>query len=290
MRLALGTVQFGADYGVSNQEGRVSTRTVGEILTAAREEGVDLLDTAHLYGDAEAVLGAALTASAMVRIVTKTPRFDGAGPDGPRRLQDAFSMSLARLGRKAVHGLLFHHAPDLLGEDGDRLWSAASELRERGLVTALGVSVYAPEDASRILERFPVELVQLPLNVLDRRFVETGVLDALVAAGAEVHVRSAFLQGLLLMDPSETPRHFTPIRALLGRYHAARTAAGLSPVEAALGFLRGIPGIQRVVVGVTRPAELRECAAAARRRVNMDYGPYSCQDPDMIEPFRWTLT
>ncbi len=290
MRLALGTVQFGADYGVSNPDGRVPHATVIEILEAARGAGVDLLDTAHLYGDAEAALGAALPPSAAVHIVTKTPRFDGAGSDGPRQLQDAFSLSLERLGRDRVHGLLFHHAPDLLGEDGEQLWSAAAALRARGLVSALGVSVYGPEDTTRILERFPVELVQLPLNVLDRRFIDSGVLDALVGAGVEVHVRSAFLQGLLLMEPAATPTHFLPIRPLLERYHAARIAAGLSPVEAALGFLRGVPGIARVVVGVTRVAELLECAAAAGAGADMDYAPYPCQDPSMVEPFRWTLT
>jgi len=290
MRLALGTVQFGADYGVSNPDGRVPQAAVIAILEAAQEAGVDLLDTAHLYGDAEAVLGAALSTSAEFRIVTKTPRFDGGGADGPRLLRDAYALSLERLGRDRVHGLLFHHAPDLLGSVGEQLWSAASALRTQGLVTALGVSVYAPEDAARILERYPVELVQLPLNVLDRRFVDSGVLDALVAAGVEVHVRSAFLQGLLLMEPAATPPHFAPIRALLERYHAARVAAGLSPVEAALGFLRGVPGIARVVVGVTRPAELRECAAAAGAAVAMDYAPYACQDSSMVEPFRWKLT
>ena len=289
MRLALGTVQFGADYGVSNPDGRVPQAAVIAILEAAQEAGVDLLDTAHLYGAAEAVLGEAMSASAGFRIVTKTPRFESGGGDGPTRLREAFTRSLRHLRRERVHGLLFHHAADLLDRDGARLWSAASELRDQGLVAALGASVYAPEDAFGIMERFPLDLVQLPLNVLDRRCVDSGLLAALMDAGVEVHVRSGFLQGLLLMEPAVIPSHFSPVRALLESYHAARTAAGLTPVEAALGFLRGVPGAARVVVGVTRPEELRECLAAAAGAESMDYERFSCQDPTMLEPFRWEL-
>jgi len=289
MRFALGTAQFGADYGVSNSTGRVHPDAVREILEAASAAGVDLLDTAHLYGTAEAVLGEASAASAEFRIVTKTPRFDPEGGDGPDRLREAFSRSLRHLRRERVYGLLFHHAADLLSRDGARLWDTASELRDQGRVIALGASVYGPEDAFGIMERFPLDLVQLPLNVLDRRCIDSGLLAALVSAGVEVHVRSGFLQGLLLMEPARVPSHFSPIRALLESYHAARTAAGLTPVEAALGFLRGIPGIARVVVGVTSPEELRECLAAAAGAESMDYARFSCQDLTMVDPFRWEL-
>ncbi|MFH1530199.1 MAG: aldo/keto reductase [Pseudomonadota bacterium] len=290
MRLALGTVQFGVDYGVSNTLGRIPSAMVSEILGVALGAGVDVLDTACLYGDAEAVLGATLPPAASVRIITKTPRFDEDGARGPLRLREALDGSLARLRRDRVDGLLFHHAPDLLGPHGDALWAEATALREDGRVAAVGVSVYAPQDAARLLDRYPLEIVQLPLNVLDRRFSEAGLPERLAEAGVEVHVRSAFLQGLLLMEPRTVPGYFAPIQGLLDGYHGARCRAGLSPVEAALGFLRGVPGIARVVVGVTRPEELRECVAAAACPKTMDYAPYSCQDPAMVEPFRWELT
>ena len=289
MRLALGTVQFGVDYGISNTRGRIPSPLVSEILAVARSAGVDVLDTACLYGDAEAVLGAALPQESSVRIITKTPRFDDGAPGQPERLREALDGSLGRLRRDRVDGLLFHHAPDLLGPHGDELWGAAVALHDEGRVCAIGASVYAPADAGRLLDRYPLEIVQLPLNVLDRRFVEGGILARLAGAGVEVHVRSAFLQGLLLMKPSVVHSYFEPIRPLLTRYHAARAAAGLSAVEAALGFLRDVPGIARVVVGVTRPEELRECVAAAVCPKTMDYTPYSCQDPAMVEPFRWEL-
>lgn len=290
MRLALGTVQFGIDYGISNTRGRIPPVVVSEVLDVALTAGMDVLDTACLYGDAETVLGATLPPTADVRIVTKTPRFSDGDADVPRRLREAFAGSLMRLRRDRVHGLLFHHAPDLLGPDGARLWDAAAKLREEGQVDALGASVYAPDDAARLLERYPLDLVQLPINVLDRRFMDTGLLDRLARAGVEVHARSAFLQGLLLMDPAKIPRHFNPIQPLLGRYHAARSVAGLSAVEAALGFLQDVPGIARVVVGVTRPEELRECLAAAALPKTMDYDSFSCQDPAMVEPVRWEST
>ncbi len=57
MRLALGTVQFGMNYGLTNEFGQVSTLEAQAIINFAQQHGMDTLDTAVAYGDSEAVLG-----------------------------------------------------------------------------------------------------------------------------------------------------------------------------------------------------------------------------------------
>jgi len=52
-RIALGTVQFGMKYGISNQEGQVSPTEINSILKSALEMGVDTRDTAISYKDSE---------------------------------------------------------------------------------------------------------------------------------------------------------------------------------------------------------------------------------------------
>jgi len=72
VRLGLGTVQFGLNYGVSNVSGQPSEDEVKKILACASAGGIDVIDTAAAYGDAESVLGRCLTESAQIRVVTKT--------------------------------------------------------------------------------------------------------------------------------------------------------------------------------------------------------------------------
>ena len=57
MKVALGTVQFGLDYGVTNQHGQVTIEEVESILDFAKINGIDTLDTASRYGNSEQVLG-----------------------------------------------------------------------------------------------------------------------------------------------------------------------------------------------------------------------------------------
>lgn len=283
MKLALGTVQFGQDYGAFNKQGQPSTGAVAEILAQARAAGVDLLDTAHAYGESEEVLGRA-NAWREFRLVTKLPPL-GAADDVHRFFAD----SLRRLGAPKVYGLLLHRASDLLGSEGPAIWAALQQLRDGGKVEKIGVSVYGPDDTLPILERFAPDLVQLPMNVFDRRHLQAGVLDRCRQAGIEVHVRSAFLQGFALSDPAALPEHLQPWRPLLAQFRARCDGLGLSPLQGALAFACGVAGIHRVVVGVDGVDQLRQILASASGPVPSpgSWDGLACDDMDLIDPSRW---
>jgi aryl-alcohol dehydrogenase-like predicted oxidoreductase len=207
MQLGLGTVQFGGDYGVSNPGGRTPPDEVARILALAEREDIGLLDTAALYGDSEAVLGGALRRGHKFRIVSKTLKFDAAriSQADASALRAGFENSLRRLRQDRLYGLLVHAAADLLRPGGELLWAALNELKREGLVEKIGVSVYTGEDIEAILLRFRPDLVQLPLSVLDQRLIAGGQLARLKAQAVEIHARSIFLQGLLLMEDAELP-------------------------------------------------------------------------------------
>ena len=288
MRLILGTIQFGMDYGVSNRQGRSPLKEVSAILATAADAGLELLDTAALYGAAEEVLGRLLPSGTSFRIITKTVplKKDEISAGDVDDLAAGFERSLERLRTTRVHGLLVHHAPDLLVRGGDLVFRQLLDWKEGALVDRIGVSVYSPAQARSLVERFPVDILQIPLNVMDQRFLADGTLGWLKARGVEVHARSMFLQGLLLMDPTKVHAYFRPVVSLLMRYRAALKDAGLTPVEAALVFSKQ-SGADRILVGVENAAQLREIVRAYRSDVAMDYSGFSCDDPAMIEPFRW---
>lgn len=285
MKIALGTVQFGVDYGVSNAAGRTPPEEVARILQQAAASGIDTLDTARAYGLAEQVLGDALAvAPHPFRVITKTQ--PGAAGEA---VADSLRASLAALRLPAVDALLFHRAADLEGDAGARSWAVAEQLRAQGLVKRLGLSAYTGAEVRAAAARFPLDLVQLPANLFDQRLLRDGTLAWLAARGIEVHVRSAFLQGLLLMAPGTQPAWFDRVRPQLDRFHARCRDAQLSPVAACLGFLVARPEIARVVVGVNDAAQLRDIVAAAQSRTVPSFDDLAVDDPDIIDPSRWKI-
>lgn len=85
-----------------------------------------------------------------------------------------------------------HRADDLFVPGGERLMAALTDLKQQGLVAKIGVSVYNAEQIDQVLDRFAIDLVQLPISVLDQRLLRSGHLRKLKSAGVEVHARSVF--------------------------------------------------------------------------------------------------
>ena len=262
--LGLGTAQFGGPYGVSNVRGKPTEAEVRHILAVAGQRGVQVLDTAPAYGDSEEVLGRALAPGHSFRIVTKTPTAaDSAGAGGvAQAVSDSLQRTLRHLRQPAVDGLIVHNARQVLEESGGSLIEAMLEQKARGRVRAIGVSVYEAEQVDRVLDVFTPDLVQLPLNALDQRLLRSGHIRALAAAGIEIHVRSVFLQGLLLMAPEQMPPHLATAAPFVSAFRHAAAQQGVSLVAAALGFVRGVPGVGTILAGVTALAELEQVLGA----------------------------
>lgn len=284
MKLALGTVQFGTDYGAFNQSGRLDEAGVARCLDVAEAADIDTLDTARAYGESEAVLGR-LGAARRFRVVTKVARLGSAGPDA---LLASVEASLTALGADQLDALLMHDAADLAGPGGDAIWAMLDRLLAEDVIAVAGVSVYAPEEAMALAGRYPIGLVQAPCSVFDQRMRTSGAFAMLKSRGVEIHARSAFLQGFALADPAALPPALAPFRPLLERFRADAAAAAVSPLELALAAVLGEPAIDRVVVGVDGPEQLEEIIAAASAAAPAPAaGLYACDDPALINPSRW---
>ncbi len=284
-KLALGTVQFGIDYGVSNTAGRVPVDEVECILDVAYEAGIRLIDTAWSYGEAEAVLGH-LHAAERFDIVTKTAPVDD---NGYRGVAAEIGESLVRLELMPAYGVLVHAAADLLGEYGEGIAKLLVRSRDNGAMQHIGVSAYNAEELYAALEVLDADLVQLPVNVFDQRLVKSGVLTDLKARGLEIHARSAFLQGLLLMEPDAAPAYFDPIRPRLAAWRMFCAERGLSPLQAALGFVTGLPEVDRVIVGVESAQQLTQVIAASTPLDPTGFDALALDDPEFVEPSRWRV-
>ncbi len=262
---------------------------VEAILSEARRCGITILDTASLYGNAEAVLGT--NPLQTFRVVTKTPKFATQVITDEQALQitHAFHRSIKKLSSQNIYGLLVHHAGDLLVPGGGKLVAAMMELKERGLVRNIGVSVYHGEQVDAVLKVFKPDIIQLPISVLDQRMLLNGQLERLKKAGVEIHARSVFLQGLLLMPLDQVPAYFDPVRPLLSRWNAAARDQNMTLVQAALSFVRDIPYVDTVLVGVESLEQFQSCLEDFSTGESFDASNLACNDPLFVNPALWKI-
>lgn len=284
-RLALGTVQFGLNYGVANKTGKVSCDEAAAIIKKAFAAGIDTLDTAISYGESEILLGK--IGLERWRIVTKLPPM----PDNCTHIagwvQESVMGSLARLKINRLRGLLLHNSQQLLKPQGEEIYREMVLLRTQGLTEKIGVSIYSPEELEYLWPHFQFDLVQAPLNVIDRRLITSGWLAKLHKVGVEIHVRSVFLQGLLLMERAKRPAIFNRWRPLWQQWHRWIEEQSLTPLTVCLNFVKSYSEIDRIVIGVDNLNQLQEILAKNKGQFSLPPVTLMSEDLDLIDPSRW---
>ena len=284
-RLAIGTVQFGQVYGVANQTGQVPQQEAEAMLHLAATNGIDTLDTAIAYGDSENTLGKAGVRG--FKVITKLTEAPKECPDVSSWVQDQVFASLVRLGVDSLYGLLIHRPAQLSGSQGKNLYRSLQELKEKGLVRKIGASIYNPLDLEEMSRTFRFDLIQAPFNLVDRRLQKTGWLKKLKDKGVEIHTRSAFLQGLLLMSPKIITAKFTSWSDLWNRWHSWLAINKSPAVGTCLAFPLSFPEIDRVVVGADSVSQLTQIIEATKNLPGGDFPEISCVDENIIDPSRW---
>lgn len=289
--LALGTAQLGMPYGVANRSGQPDAAEARAIVAAAWRAGVRWFDTAEAYGESEEVVGRCLRelgVAAEARVVGKlhpeTP------PAAAGEIRARVEASFATLGVPRLAGLLLHREELLESWDGC-LGETLLALRDGGRVARLGVSVYGVDAARRALDEPAMEILQLPLNVFDRRMHRSGVLERAARQGRRVFVRSVYLQGLALMDPEKLPAGMELARDAVVAYRAFCRERGVDRRAFALAYVRQRAPRACLVVGAESRAQVEENARLLRQAAEVDVEAWDRRwpedRPELVNPARW---
>ena len=286
MQLALGTVQFGLDYGVANTDGKMDTTTMTSILQQAWAKGIDTLDTAISYGESEKRLG--MTNVEDWRIVTKLPEIPNECTNINTWILNQVQKSLLRLRVTRISALLLHRPDQLLESNGVEIWKALQDLKQKNIVEKIGFSVYDCNQLDALWDSFQTDIIQMPYNLLDQRFMISGWMKKMNDAGVEIHVRSIFLQGLLLMSKSDRPEKFNHWKEIWEVLDAWLLEYDITAVEAAIGFAMDNPYIDKIVVGVDNIQQLEEILSITlKSKVVHPPKSLNISDVRLINPSQW---
>lgn len=286
MRIALGTAQFGMNYGVTNETGKISPAEQQRLIDYFIRSNHSYLDTAPSYGDAEESLGKILALhQANIRVVTK-----GVFLDPSKSLKDQLRGSLRNLKRTSLYAFLVHDFFRIPHALLPKLAHDLQELRDEGLTLNVGASLYSPEELDLFLRYNVGNIIQIPLNPLDWRFPDSSLLTEARSRAIEIHARSLFLQGLLLADPDQLPAHLKALHHDIDRFRSFASSRSLTPLQACWAFARAQTSADVIIIGVEGLVHLRQ-------HLELAVGPYSptlndfasCKSScPLLDPRRWS--
>lgn len=260
-KLTLGTVQLGMPYGINNTSGQPAVSSSHELLDFAMHNGINALDTARIYGNAETVIGS-FAGKRQFTIITKFKLSDEALGDSNKALTEAresLKGSCNTLGIEKIPVCLFHQNSAQSAEKANKILPfVVDALKKEGLIEEGGISVYQPADLSKITEWAMIRHVQVPVNLFDGRIFCDHIIETLQANDVCVFARSIFLQGLILMTEDQVPASMNFAIAPLKKLHRIASENGKTVKEMAFAFVRDTVGITSLVVGAETIGQLKE--------------------------------
>ncbi len=249
------------NYGIQNQ-GCPTQESVFMLMDYAFDNGIEMFDTASVYGEAEKLLGEYFHQNphrlTNANIVTKLRADAFENVDKKKWSEIAIDnalKSISQMGIKRLKAYLFHNASYIFDECAV---DAIASVKNDGLAEKVGVSVYSPEEALKALEYSEIEVIQIPYNVFDHRLDKVCFFEKAKEKGVVIFARSTLLQGLVMMDANHLPSRVSFARDTLIKYHDICNKNGLNPLETAIGYVGNKEGVDYIVFGTDNIFQLKE--------------------------------
>ncbi len=273
-KLVLGTVQFGLEYGINNQNGKPDRKKSLEMLSFAYKKGITTFDTAFAYGDAEEILGEFLqnhNFNKKIKIITKLKPNVLSELETGKTTYDIIAAnlneSLKRLKRTYVDGYLLHTPAYINNKE---VVVTLSKLKDQGLVRNIGVSIYEEEDAINAAKIDEVDYIQIPYSIFDQRLDKTDFFKLAKKNGKKIFARSAFLQGLFFMAEEKIPSHLQNAKVYLRELDKIINKYNLTRQQAALTFSLKNKNIDYIVFGVDNQEQLKEDISIVEQNIDCE--------------------
>lgn len=272
-KIALGSVQFGISYGISNKEGKTTFEEAKSILDYSFNSGINTIDTAIAYGNAESVIGD--LNQNRFEIITK---FLPENQNGP--LEKQLDLSLRNLKQNSVYGLLAHRPLDVI--ENPEIWEKLLLLKKSGKVKKIGLSLNTIEEFEKISTRkiYP-DLVQVPYNYFDNRFEY--IMSELKGKNCEIHVRSVFLQGLFYSKTDELSDFFNQVKPLIDNL---QKVYGQSLASALINYVLSNKNIDKIVLGIQNKEQIQQIVESLNDAPKLPKNDFEI-DKCILQPSLW---
>ena len=281
--IIIGTAQFGKKYSISSNNA-VNYIEARRILMKAYKHKIDHLDTAVNYTKAYNLLKKVNLSN--WNIITKFPNLNSIKNSkiqyniyADKILKD-FKINKI----KCVH---FHDINQLFSKNGDQLFRILKDLKDKKIIKQIGASVYFPKDVDRLLKNYNFDVIQCPVNIFDRDFIIKKTLKKLKKRNIEVHVRSIFLQGLLLMEKEKLPKYFEKWTNEFVKWNQYLSENNVTALEACISFIRQQKDIDKVIIGVDSVIQLNNILNTFKSKRTINNFNLKINNKYLLKPSLW---
>ena len=197
--------------------------------------------------------------------------------------------SLKNLKIKKFEYLLIQDANSLLGKYGEEIYKSTKNIKNIGLTKKIGISIYEFNTLGKILKKFRFDIIQAPLNIIDRRLLKTGWINKLKKKKIEIHVRSVFLQGLLLLKYNQLPKKLKKIKKNWIVWENWLKKNKLTPLEVCLSFVFNQKKLDGVVMGYDGENQLMQTIKQKKIKKKILIPNINIKNKNLIDPRQWSI-
>ena len=284
-KIILGSANFDQIYGI--KKNFIKKSEIKKLFNLALKNKIKTIDTSPLYNKSEKIIG--LLNNNRFKIISKIPK----PPKNIKRenikkwLKQNVMISLKNLKIKKFECLLLHNANSLLCKNGDEIYKGIRNMKINGFTSKIGVSIYDFNVLDKILKKFKFNLIQAPFNILDQRLVEKGWLKKLKKRKIEVHARSIFLQGILLLKHNQLPKKLIKLSKKLMVWENWLKKNKFSSLQVCLSFVLNQRQLDGVVVGYNNTNQLNQILKLKQIKNNFSLPNLNIKDKKLIDPREW---
>jgi aryl-alcohol dehydrogenase-like predicted oxidoreductase len=286
-QIILGTANFGREYGVANKGKLFSSEEAMGLIRWAQTIGINHFDTALAYGVSNEILGAYLDQSLGPIVDTK---LDEKSCQSRDLIVNTVKETMKKLRVNQLSVLYLHNEELLMGSLAPEISIGLKEVLKLGLAKKIGVSVYSEAAVIACKKVLPeLSVFQVPENICDRRLISSMSIQKLAENGNSFMIRSIFLQGLLLMEPTLIPQELELAKVNVRELNNFANKNSLSVMNLCVAYANSISWASGIVIGVASLNQLKEIRASSSALPAGWEAAISTLPAEIVDPRNWSL-
>ena len=284
-KLIIGSANFGLNYGQGPLKKKVDTKEIKKIISFCEKKNINFLDTAYSYKNERHLKFQKLNKWNIITNISIKNFKNRKNLD--KKINSLINQSIKNFKVKNLYGVLFHDIKEIEKKSGRHFYSILEKLKKTKKVKKIGASVYNPKDIDKILKNYKFDIIQCPLSIFDRRFINSGYLKKMKKKGIEIHIRSIFLQGLLLMQNKLIPKKFNRWNKIWSKWESWNIKNKTTKLETCVNFINQISNVDKIVIGITKKDQLQNIIKYFKKSKKQNYSYQFSKDINLLDPRKW---